>query len=310
MNRLRFRPYVRPAFTLVELLVVIAIIAVLVGLLLPAVQKVREAANRSQCQNNLKQLGLGALNCADTHGGELPPTYGHYPSTSAGKPKVNAMCFLLPFIEQQNLYNLIATAGNSGAWNGGSKVMIKTFQCPSDLTIKAGAALGTSPESFASYGVNGMVFGTVITVPNSSPPTVKKWSENGGTFIPRDIPDGQSNTIFFVEKLASCINNTTGRCAKLFDCGTHWAADGTQTDAPRIGYKGSATYSLSPNIIPQFNVNNNLNCFWYWPSSSHTGALIVGLGDGSVRNISQGISQVTFNIAMVPNDGLPLPSDW
>ena len=67
---------------------------------------------------------------------------------------------------------------------------------------------------------------------------------------------------------------------------------------------------LSPNINPQFNVTNSDSCFYYWPSSSHTGALIVGLGDGSVRNISTGISQTTFNIAMVPNDGLPFPSDW
>jgi prepilin-type N-terminal cleavage/methylation domain-containing protein len=310
MDSLPSRPNRRTAFTLIELLVVIAIIAVLVGLLLPAVQKVREAANRAQCQNNLKQLGLAALNCADTHSGELPPAYGHYPSTTAGKPTVNAMCFLLPFLEQQNLYDQIAAAGNAGAWNGGSTILIKPFQCPSDLTIKSGAALGTTPMSFASYGVNGMVFGTIVTVPNVSPPTVMKYSENGGTFIPRDIPDGQSNTIFFVEKLASCINNTTGRCPKAYDCGTHWAADGTQTDAPRIGYKQSATYSYSPNVIPQFNVNNNINCFWYWPSSSHTGALIVGLGDGSVRNLNQGISQLTFNIAMVPNDGLSLPPDW
>ncbi|HEY7326496.1 MAG TPA: DUF1559 domain-containing protein [Gemmataceae bacterium] len=308
MVQLRFRPRERTAFTLVELLVVIAIIAVLVGLLLPAVQKVRESAARSQCQNNLKQICLAALHCADTYSGGLPPAYDHYPHTNTTTMQVNTFVWILPFVEQQNLFTQVQAAGSGANWNGGSQVTIKSYQCPSDATMKAGTSLSTV-GSFASYGVNGHVFGTIVTVPGNSPPKVTSMSEHGGTHIPRDIPDGMSNTIFFVEKLAYCNNNTGGACSTA-KCGTHWAADGTQMYAPRIGYQTSTTISYSPNVVPQFSQMNSLSCFWYWPSSSHTGALIVALGDGSVRNTTQGITQATFNIAMVPNDALTLGPDW
>jgi prepilin-type N-terminal cleavage/methylation domain-containing protein len=308
----------RTAFTLVELLVVIAIIAVLVGLLLPAVQKVREAAARSQCQNNLHQICLGTLNCADTHNGELPPGYDFYPHASQGATmKVNGFVWILPFVEQQNLYTLIQNTGGGGAahWNGSSEEIIKIYQCPSDATIKSGSG---TVGSQCSYALNGMVFGTITTTPGT-PPKIHSFSEAGGSQIQRDIPDGLSNTIFYVEKLAFCNEPSPPGPSTLYSPpttgGTHWAADGTQQMSPRIGLAtGHAPLSVPPNLVPQFNIGNPLNCAFIWPSSSHTGALIVALGDGSVRTISQGISSVnapyTFNIAMVPNDGLTLPADW
>jgi len=194
------------AFTLIELLVVIAIIAILVGLLLPAVQKVREAANRAQCQNNLKQISLATLNAADTNQGILPPTWGLYPNVypSPNNGSDGILFHILPYVEQQNLYNWsYEPNGSTGqAANGtfptysmwdnlvlkGLPIpnVIKTYQCPSDPTLQINNWPGLT--SYASYGHNVQVF-------------VLNW---GGSLhrYPAWITDGTSQTIFFTEKEA------------------------------------------------------------------------------------------------------------
>src|SRR5438128_163467 len=140
----------RQGFTLIELLVVIAIIAVLIGLLLPAVQKVREAAARSQCQNNMKQVVLAAHNY-DSSNGFLPPGLVSNSLNNAnvgfswGNPNVGALAFLLPYVEQDNIYKLLVPTPSidmgttmtfswyayASYW-GAAQNRVKSFLCPAD----------------------------------------------------------------------------------------------------------------------------------------------------------------------------------
>jgi len=216
MPRSRSPSLTRLAFTLIELLVVIAIIAILIGLLVPAVQKVREAAARAQSENNLKQIGLAIHACHDIYH-KLPTTRSTFPNTEPNqgnwgnvndprqKPSLmGTMHFhLLPFLEQNNVYK--NTAGNSwrDAGNGGrSETVIPVYLSPLDPTIEdSGKSSDWGNRGQVSYHANWHAFGGGWG---------EDWQVGGKAKIPRSFPDGTSNVIAFMERYSKCGAGTSG----------------------------------------------------------------------------------------------------
>jgi len=278
------------AFTLIELLVVIAIIAILIGLLLPAVQKVREAAARMSCSNNVKQLGTAVHNYHSTSD-KLPPIW----ATNNGTQYGSLFFFLLPYIEQNNIFQ---QAGNNSA-NQASQI-VKTFVCPSDAT---GSNNSWNGWGSTNYAANVWVF----------KPLDWGGQQGQGTLLTA-MPDGTSNTVAFAERYRLCQPSWGGHTDPV------WAAHpwSSPNGVWAIGGFGYTASSVAGGYYPDYvNSNNTFQtapsasaCNWYVTQSAHTGAMVCGLGDGSVRTVNSGVSATTWYNACNPNDGNPLGSDW
>jgi prepilin-type N-terminal cleavage/methylation domain-containing protein len=293
----------RSGFTLLELLVVLAIILVLLGLLLPAVQKVREAANYISCSNNLRQLGLASHHCHDQIG-TLPPGLGWFPHPGPPGAYGTIHFHLLPYLEQDNLYQRSAYQGNF--FPGNHQVYsqpLSVFLCPSDPSVGPNGQvldyLGLTWGA-ASYAANVQVFAR--TRSNGILLDPQHYAR-----IPASFPDGTSNTMLFTEKYARCFNRNYPEGGNLW---AYWfTGPGLRPYHP--GFEVSWTgYSIGMGSKFQRQPTPyNGNCDPTLASTPHAAGIHATFADGSVRFLSASISPYTWWYLCTPAGGEVVPED-
>jgi type II secretory pathway pseudopilin PulG len=274
----------RPGITLVELLVVIGIIGVLIGLLLPAVMKVREAAARAESMNNLKQIGLAVQNFASDRDGQLP-THNWFGSSGIRGPSV--FDALLPYIEQGNALNQMRAEPTA-------YVVVKTYHSPADPTLQAALAFSIAWfASVGSYAANACVFAYNPRFPST-------------------FPDGTSSTILFAEHYAfNCQGAYFDTTVSQVMLGFFWRrasfadwANGDvvpeTTGSPPISQPSEPglTFQAAPSVK---------DCKPYIPQTPFSSGMPTALADGSVRIVSPGVAPTVFWGAVTPAGGEVIP---
>jgi len=303
------RHYSRRGFTLIELLVVIAIIAVLVALLLPAVQQARESARRSQCRNNLKQIGLAVLNYEQTH--------SQFPAGNLNRLSAHAR--LLPYLDQAPLYEQIdfSVSYNNAANAAVMMTNLAGFMCPSDID-NLPATLGGRNNYYGNAGTE-----FIWTLPSSTVggtnygmpfPNGAMYAQNLSGIKIRDILDGPSNTALFSEKVlgdgsngVSTVESDTfrpGIYPATIDEALQYCRAVNTADLSRQGYSNVGAPWLQPyhstTLYYHIAPPNDRSCM-YPPGrimttagSRHGGGAHTLLADGSTRFISQSIDLIVW----------------
>ncbi len=321
----------RRGFTLIELLVVIAIIAILVALLLPAVQQAREAARRSSCKNNLKQIGLALHNYHDTYNvfpysaaadGSVTAGGGQTTTTTGFTLNARGWVGLLPYLEQAPLFEQFDPQAPSGSYvrSGAAPLLspitsaspnaavvsksIPTLTCPSDdgnphytgdnpaYRVYAGANSNGHPGAKTSYGMSVSRYSSWRQLWINEPKTTRKVFGISSRCRFRDITDGTSNTVAICETTFDVKNGVAPTWGY-----TKWVGGGVDFTYPRgINFWPCCSW-WSP---PFTNTTRNSLGDWSAPGSTHPGGMQVCLADGSVRFISENIDNTTrFNLAYI-----------